>query len=383
MRRLLALGLLFGATPALAQEPWRSSYFPYVLGNPTDGFVGAFRWQRTQNAPYFLERSDQEDVINPITFRGAVSAEAGAGTYGSRFVRLEARLPGLSPGWRFHSVLAAERQGRYGRYGFGSDLDIVVPGVDPNDNLYRIHRTRYLARAEVTRTIAGPLRLSLGTFFDHTRFTPLSGSAGGIRRSRSNLQIRPVLVLDTRDREAIPGKGVLLEFGAGFGTGPESPGGAKADQSVYGFAYGQIKAYQSIRPGTVLAARALVRTLEDQAPMSARSTVWGWEREFDLSGSDGHRSFPMGTLSGGDVTLLTAELRHDLLNAGDFGAVTVIGFLDWARVADSWAANPKPTKQLGAGGGLALRVLRSAILTANFAGGSNGFNFSMGTAWAF
>ena len=37
----------------------------------------------------------------------------------------------------------------------------------------------------------------------------------------------------------------------------------------------------------------------------------------------------------------------------------------------------------GGGGGIALRILRSTIFTFNFAGGPDGFNFSVGNGWMF
>ena len=387
MKRLLFLALsVAAATPVCGQAPWRSSYFPYLYGNPTDGAVLAFRWQRTQNAPYYNEGKDPE-VINPLTFRGAVSTEIGAGTLGSRFLRLDVRLPGVKPGWRFQGSLGAERRGRYGYYGFGSDLDSTHQAA-PNANRYRVHQERLFARAEVTRAVAGNLRVGLGVFLDYTAFSALPGPSLFANRfigsvKRGNLVVRPVVVFDSRDLEFTPNKGVLLEAGAGLGTGPEDSPGVKAAQSGYGFAYAQVKAYQSLRPGTVVAVRGLVRTLEDQAPLSARSTMLGWEREFNLAGADGHRSFPTGALVGTEVTLLSAEIRHDLLNVGELGAVTLVGFADYASVGDPDALRAQRTSQFGGGGGVAVRVLRSAILSVNFAGGKNGFNFSMGTGWAF
>jgi hypothetical protein len=38
---------------------------------------------------------------------------------------------------------------------------------------------------------------------------------------------------------------------------------------------------------------------------------------------------------------------------------------------------------VGGGGGVALRILRSTIFTFNFAGGPDGFNFSVGNGWMF
>ncbi len=380
--------LILVAQPAPAQEPWKASNFPYVIGNPGDGIMLVGRLQWTRNAPYFLSKSDQEDVINPITFRGAVSVEAGIGTLGSRVVRAEFRLPGLKPGWRFAGGIGAERTGRFGYYGVGRDLEPAANAADPNAESYRVHRSRYLARGEVTRTLAGPLRLAVGAFLDHTRFSALDGATlFGARFAapvgRTNLTIRPALVLDTRDREFTPSKGILAEVGAGAGSGRERSLGVPDDKSWHGFAYAHLRGYVSVREGTVLAGRGLVITREGRAPLSTLSGVPGWEREFNLAGADGHRSFPAGALTGTDVALFSAEIRHDLLNAGDLGAVTAIGFVDYAGAEDPRSTLKGRTTQFGGGGGLAVRILRSAVLTLNFAGGKNGFNFSMGTGWAF
>lgn len=383
--RAAALLLALASSSAAAQAPWKTSYYPYVIGNPADGVMLVARWQRTQNAPYFISRSDAEDVVNPITFAGTVSAEAGYGTRGSRFGRIEFRGPGLVKGWRFRGVLGAEHRARFGYYGLGGDLE-AAEGADQDTDTYRVRRNRYQFGAEATRRLSGPFRFALAasltrtemdapstTLFDHDR-------AGRYRNT--DFVVRPALVLDTRDREASPSKGVLLEAGAGFGTGRE-PITTADDKHLYGFGYFHFRGYVSIREGTVVAVRTMVRTMEDAAPLSARYVVPGWEREFGLAGWDGHRSFVEGSLAGTDVDLATFEVRHDLLNAGDLGAITLIAFADYAHVSDNLARIRKDTDQWGGGGGIALRVLRSAHLTTNFAGGSQGFRFSMGTNWSF
>lgn len=376
------------AQPALAQEPWKASYFPYLKGNPGDGVMFIARLQWTQNAPYFLSKSDQEDVVNPITFRGALAVEAGIGTRGSRFGRVEFRGPGLTPGWRFNASLGAERTGLYAYYGVGRDLDLAKGQTDPNAETYRVHRDRYAARVEATRTLRGPLRLALGLFLDRTEFSALNGTTlFGTRFARpvgrTNLTLRPALVYDSRDHEFTPSNGILAEIGAGAGSGRESSLGVRDDQSWHGFAYAHLRAFVSLRQGTVLAGRVLAVAREGRAPLSALAIVPGWEREINLAGADGHRSFPAGAIAGTDVELVSAEIRHDLLNAGDLGAVTALGFVDYVTFEDPRSARPGRTTQFGGGAGLAIRVLRSAVLTTHFAGGPHGFNFSMGTAWAF
>lgn len=385
-RFILSVLAVLGAGPAMAQQPWTTSYYPYLIGNPSDGLMLVARWQRIRNAPYFISKGLDEDVINPITFAGAMSVDAGIGTLGSRFGRAEFRGPGLRDGWRVRAVVAAERTGRLGYYGVGGDIERVPAGEDANANLYRVHQSRYLLQGEVTRRLAGNLRLALGTFLDRTEFSALDDSTvfrdeHGPGLGRTNLVVRPALVFDSRDREFTPSRGVLVEAGAGFGTGAEGATGGTGGS--YGFGYAQIKAYVSPREGTVLALRGLLRETEATAPLSARMTVPGWEREFSLSGPSGHRSFPIGALAGSSVRLASLEIRHDLLNFGDLGAVTAIAFSDFARVHDPGAAFLNTTEQLGGGGGVAVRLLRSAVLNMAFAGGSHGFNFSMGTSWAF
>ena len=78
------------------------------------------------------------------------------------------------------------------------------------------------------------------------------------------------------------------------------------------------------------------------------------------------------------------EVRHDLLSLGDLGAITLMGFLDAGRVFEEEQFKFATTGvKVGGGGGLGIRILRSTIFTFNFAGGPDGFNFSVGTGWMF
>jgi hypothetical protein len=360
-----------------AQTPWRTSYFPYPIGNPTDGAMLIARIQRVKDAPYFLPKSGERDVVNPLSFSGAWSAEAGAGTLGSWVVRSDFRAPGLVPGWRFQASVAAERTGHLGFYDLGGgfvDLpDARAEGA--NDDFFRVHRRRFFAQAEATRQLTGRLRLALAARLDHTEFSPFSDSTLWLERfgrssvSSTDLVIRPALVFDTRDREFVPANGALIEAGGFLGTA-----------GSYGGAYAHARGYVSLRPGTVLAGRILFREMDSDAPLAPRLYVLGWEREMSTAGASGHRSFPLGAIASSRLVLGSVEVRHDLLNAGDFGAVTALGFVDYGFGRDPGFGR---ANAFGGGAGVALRVLRSAILTLNFAAGPNGFNFSMGNGWEF
>ena len=73
-----------------------------------------------------------------------------------------------------------------------------------------------------------------------------------------------------------------------------------------------------------------------------------------------------------------------MLPFGDLGALTVLAFLDAGRVFEEESFEiTADDLRVGGGGGIALRILRSTIFTFNFAGGPDGFNFSVGNGWMF
>ena len=103
-----------------------------------------------------------------------------------------------------------------------------------------------------------------------------------------------------------------------------------------------------------------------------------------LGGEYSHRSFDTGRLSGKGTLFGNLEVRHDLLPFGDLGAVTLLGFVDAGRVFEQEPFSFTTERmKVGGGGGFALRILRSTIFTFNFAGGPDGFNFSVSNGWMF
>jgi len=103
-----------------------------------------------------------------------------------------------------------------------------------------------------------------------------------------------------------------------------------------------------------------------------------------LGGEYSHRGLVSGRLTGRGSLFGNLEVRHDLLPFGDLGAISLLAFLDAGRVfeEESFRLTTEGMK-VGGGGGFALRVLRSSILAFNFAGGPDGFRFSLGSGWMF
>lgn len=392
MRLLLALALLLTAAPLSAQDklPWRASYFPYPIGNPSTGLMLV--------AHYHLVR--QADYEARVPFDGIFSVEAGWSTNNSRFVEAKFRAPLLVPGWRFAFDASAGRESAFGYFGQGPDgsNENIQPDENHPDDLFRVRRTRYLARGEVTRRIAGPFSVALGGSV--TRFRYSSSTAGSVfdtdyratPLTGTDATARLTLLLDTRDHEAIPANGVLLEAGIFAGSGtfetrfpPPGIPLATASDRGYNGGYVHLRGYVSPRGGTVIAGRFAARDMGASPPLDARYTLPGWERDITVTGgAESHRSFVPGRFAGTGLLLGGLEVRHNLLDLASLGGLTLIGFVDGGRTFGTegirWTTRGWT---VGGGGGVAIRVLNSAPLLLNFAGGPDGFRFTMGNGWSF
>jgi outer membrane protein assembly factor BamA len=394
MRAFRLMGLLSLSAPALAgaqvpetqpapapgpaAEPpaeaarWRTSYFPYLTGGANDSPVLAFRVRHWQPAEYEAR----------TTYTAALNADAGIAPRGSRFVSLQFKAPGLWDGWRLSVQGALERHTRYGFFGLGNETVYEKDAVTEADPfLYRLRRTRYRGAVEVTRRIKGPFQVALLTGYVHARFTALPGPSifaaefpGGVLK-QDDVSGRLALVYDTRDNEYNTRRGLLLEAGTQVGSGGDG----------YTRQYVILRGYLPVREGTVLAARIAGSGMGGTPPLDARFTLPGWEHEIPvLGGQYSHRGLDYGRLTGRGTLFGNFEVRHDVLPFGDLGAITLLAFLDAGRVFEQ--EDFKLTTdgmKVGGGGGVALRILRSSIFTFNFAGGPDGFKFSVGTGWMF
>lgn len=372
--------------PGMAQEPWKASYYPYLLKGPNDKLSLVIHYQYGRAAPY-------TDVAPRVPFDGSVSLEAAANADGSRSLMGRFKAPQLADGWRFQLEAGAVRENRFGYFGLGND----VHGATPDGSRYetRVGRSRVLVRADLTRRLVGPLYVTAGAGLLGARYRPLPGPSRfgnavtvpmGCPDGPESLCLTTVstvesddatarvgLVLDTRDSEYLTSRGMVLEAGMLAGTA----------SSGYRGSYASARAYVPLWMGGVLAGRVMARHLSEAAPLDARYAVEAWERAIPvLGGPESHRSFVFGRYAGRDLLLANLELRQTLIDLGDFGAVGVLAFVDAGRAVEGVPGESRDL-HLGGGAGLTLRILRSTVLGFNFAGGGDGYRFSMGTGWAF
>ena len=387
MRKLRLLLLVLVAGPLAAQEPfpWRLSDFPYLMGDPTNGLLVIGHIQLAREADY--------DARFP--FDGYLGAEAAYGTRGSRFLTLKFRAPALMAHWRFAFDAGAVREGKFGYFGQGPEGEgaLVDSGEDLQSDFFRVHRTRYFARAEVTKHLVSTLHAAASAGVAHYRYSPTDASdafrADFLDDPLSGTDVtgRLALIYDSRDREFVPTKGLFAEAGVYVGSGraeSRSGTGASFTEKGYTGGYAHLRAFFSPRGGTTLAGRLAVRSLSKNAPLDAQYQMPGWERDVTvLGGADSHRSFIRGRFVGRGMLFSSFEVRHSLLDVGDYGGITVLAFLDAGRAFEDGARLTLKDWRVGGGGGLAVRVVRFALLSFNFAGGPDGFTFSMQNGWAF
>lgn len=378
MRPVVALLLLalVASERLVAQDeqsiPWRTSYFPYLSGGSNDGPVLNFRVRYWQAAEY----------DDRVTANAALNVDAGITPRGGRHAYVQFRAPQILEGWRFDAKVGAAREVRFGYFGLGNDTEYNQDAVnDAQPFLYRMRRTRYRGSLEVTRQLRGPLMLAVLGDVESARFTSLPGPSlfeadfGPDELKQTDVSGRVALVYDTRDNEFNTHQGLLLEAGTQIGSGGDG----------YTRLYTVLRGYVSLREGTVVAARIAASGTGGTPSLDARYTVPAWEREIPvLGGQYSHRSLDTGRLTGRHTLFGNLEVHHDLLAFGDLGAITLLGFVDAGRVFEG--ENFKLTTdelKVGGGGGVALRILRSTIFTFNFAGGPDGFNYSVGSGWMF
>ena len=357
-------------TLMIGAAPWQLSYFPYITGGSNDGPMLAFRTRWWKPAEY-------EDRV---TTMASLTIDAGLGTQGSRFLTLEAEVPRLAFGWRANARLGAIREARYGFYGLGNDTELNDDLVDDEQPYYyKVTRNRYVGTAEVTRVIRGPFMAALLGGVERARFTTLPGasvfgSTFGEETAETDIFSRFALLYDTRDNEYNPHGGVLLELGLQAGSG----GGD------YTRVYFTGRGYHALTPRLLVAARVLGSRMGGDPALNSMLFVPLWEKPLSMyGGTDTNRGIDRGRFAGPHALFSNLEVRYDLRSFGDFGAMTLLGFVDAGRVFEDEFRITVDGLHVGAGGGIAFRLLRSTVFSFTLARGSDGAEFNIDSGWMF
>ncbi len=385
MRRLCAAAAVIAVAGAALRAPvlaaqasrnWTNTLTPYAYYTSADGFWIAGHYQN--RAPLgFRPR--------PESYFAAVSLDAAASTQGSFFVVADAEAPAWWEGWRAALTLSIVRDNRLGYYGQGNTTAYSPDSVTPlTPYFYKVSRTHRTGRVTVQRRVIGPLRVLVGGQLDHTDFRELPGRsvfqrdhASGVVDSGSvpfsDKIWRAGVVLDLRDHELDPHRGVLVEGLYAHGTGY-----TRTTTSLRGWVHPVER--------LVLAGRLAGERMTGAPPVAAMQAMESSEEQFiAVGGYRSLRGYYDGRFTGPGKLLTSLEARYGLIWAPSLFEVNLVAFYDAARVfgpGETVKVTASGLHRAG-GGEVAVRLLRTTLLVLGYGHGPEGGQFLFGTTWSF
>ncbi len=326
--------LAIWSAPASAQLPsvfpplsrWMDIWYPKVFWTPREGFTAGGYYGVRLPVTY-------ADFGNPSPHLVAFSLNGQASTSGSRFIRFDAWAPSVVQGWRFRATLAAERWNRENYFGIGNETEIDGSNVTSDQRyFYRARHMRNHARLEIQRQVVGPVRLLAGGHAERWRLDDLGTSqlqedqANGIASTgnTSDVSGRVGLVVDTRNNEAAPERGVLIEIIHAVADADF------AGDLTYTRTTASVRAFIPVSERVGLATRVLAQGMGGEPGTGSLYLIEAGDAPFTgLGGPDAHRALPVNQRLGKDKVLANLDVRYILL---PFPRVTGFAFLDMGRV---------------------------------------------------
>jgi hypothetical protein len=392
-RRLVAICVLLTAVAprATAQLPsifppladWKDLWYPKLFWVPREGVTVGGYYALALPARYSDRTAAPQRFITALD--GQISAS------GSRYVELDAWAPALVHGWRFRLTLAAKHWNREPYFGIGNATTVDSGDIAGRDLYYRIKRVRNFVRGEVQREIVGPVRVLAGWHAEHWFLDTIQAnsqlatdlSAGAdprIRVGTSDISFRFGLVVDMRDREAAPRRGMLLEA-------IESV----ADSSLAGdLSYTRTtvsaRGYLPVGERWGLAARVAGESMGGSPPLGTYFNFEASDEPFGaLGGPESHRALYRYRFVDADKLLGNFELRYEVLPVPNFVRATLVGFVDAGRVFPPGEFRfTTDGLKVGGGAGVLLQLLsETAVLGFTTAYGPDGFTLYAHWKWPF
>ena len=358
------------------QRYWRTTLYPYVYYSSIDGFWGAGHF--TKYSPIgFVERPE-------MNYAG-VSLDAAASTQGSYLVVADAQAPALWDGWRAGLTLTAARANRFGYYGLGNATLYSADSATANQPyFYRVSRTQNSLRATVQRRVVGPVRVLAGAMLAHTDYRALPGpsqfqrdvGSGAIAPGTvpfSDHVVRAGLIIDNRDNELDPHRGVFVEGLAARGKG-------------YTRTTGIARVWLHPVEKFFVAARVGAERLTGTPPVAVMQTMETSDQSLvAVGGYRTLRGYYDARFEGPGKLLGGVELRYALLWAPTVLELKVVAFYDVGRVFAPGEPVTLTTDGLHKSGGLevAARLFRNAIVVVGYGKGSEGGQLLFGTTWSY
>ena len=320
----------------------------------------------------------------------SIEPTAWISTSGTRGVQLTLDYSGRWPGWRFLAIAGAQRSRRAPFYGIGNET--VYDGSLEEANGGPAHYYRYsLVRSTgvlaIRRRMAGPLHVQLGGQWRHYSTRTLDGPPTALgdtialgftsdTGSASSAELRLGILLDTRDEEATPARGVFIEALAARALG----GPSDFDYTRYA-----LGAREFIPLGllTTLALRQSVEITDDRLPFYiAYERLTSWRPDDGFGGPTTLRANLPGRWLGSNRALASVDLRYRYWDASMAGSPFRLWFIAFADVGRVWNENQRfqaSGLHSGYGAGFRFQLSKGSLVGMDF-GWSPDAHFEFGSA---
>lgn len=378
MRLALALACLalVADAPAAQERVWIDQLYPFAYYSTVDGLWigGHYGW----SSPMTISSRPEPHFAN-------LRVDGSASTQGSYAIVLDAQAPAYWNGWRVGLTFGAARANRLGYYGQGNDTPFHADSVtDTTPFLYRVSRTTRAARLTVQRRVVGPLRVLAGGTLERTDFRELPGDSQ-FRRDRlagvvqpdevpfNDAVVRGGVVVDWRDQEVDPHRGVFAEVLVGRGSG-------------YTRTTAGLRAYAHPFDRLMLAARLGAERMTGEPPVAAQLTLESSQGPaVALGGYYSLRGYHDGRFVGPGKLLGGVEARYAIVWAPRVLEIKIVAFYDFGRVFGPGERVRLTRDGMHSSGGaeVALAMLRNTVIIVGAGKGSEGAQVLFGAAWSY
>jgi hypothetical protein len=381
---LAAAALLLGsAAPVTAQqraEPWLFRLLIFPSWNGLEGFGASLLtgW-RAPARP------------GPVPTTAAVELSGKLTTSGTRGVQLAYDAPGLWRDWRLLALAGVDRATRAPYFGLGNEpIPDSLESPFYTKRYFRYSLLRTTALAAVQRRLTGPVRLMVGAQARHYRALPLDGDptrlsddlAAGLvtdTGSGDGVELKGGLLYDTRDEEASPSRGLLLEALVGRGLGGAGD---------WAYTRWLLGARQFIPLGefTTLALRQTVELADRDLPFFiAYERLTGWRPEDGFGSPTTLRTHLPGRFLASNRALVSADLRYKKWDVPLPRSPFRLWLLAFGDVGRVWLDAERPSLEdlhLDAGVGFRLQFSKGSMFGLDV-GMNNDTGFEFGTSFVF
>jgi outer membrane protein assembly factor BamA len=391
-RWILPLLLVGFAGQGAAQIPnlptigrnWTDVSYPKVFYTTRDGLSVGLYYAQVRPMTY-------AEFFEPQAFRAILGVDFQFSTSGSKYIRLQARMPRLVDGWRFAGELGTSRRAREWYLGIGNDTELDKNNInDAQPHYYRSDNRSDLFRAEAQRRIIGRLRVLGGIHVERWRVDTLrntttllaqqaqAGLVGFVNQSTNDIAFRFGLVFDTRNDEVAPRSGVLLQ--AIHALADSALGDLSYQRTTFS-AQGYVPMHERLSVNI----RGFVQHTSGTPGIGTIDLLEQSDAPLiGMGGARTHRALLDRRFLGDDLYFFNLDARYILTRVPTLYTVTLVGFYDTGRVffAEDFTFTTKGLKH-GGGAGIILQIFRAGLLGTTLGFGPDGGVLQFHTKWSF